>query len=156
MDCLKSCNICVNTIMLPGSLSSSTYSPSDYPYTNESGLKLLFIPLHSCDDNQPGFRSGAGSELGSVSGLESGIGSGKGSGKGKGLEFGLGMPTYIPVLLKIGSPGATLFCIHFHGNACDIGEGGPSAQHESHHFNAHYLIVEYPKFGIANGERLKR
>lgn len=59
MDFLKSCNICVNTIMLPGSLSKSTYSIHDYPYDKKiERTKLIFIPTEDsaklcCNFNTP-------------------------------------------------------------------------------------------------------
>ena len=119
MDCLKSCNICVNTLVLPGSIAKSSYCPDDYSNCAESnGLKLLFVPIE--DDS-----------------------------------FSLGcsnFPTFIPVLLNIGAHNsASIFCIHFHGNACDIGEVGACALSEGYTFTAHYMIVEYPMFGIAEG-----
>ena len=120
MDCLKSFNICVNTIVLPGSIAKSSYTCEDYPVTSETdGLKLLFIPLDEDIFSQFGCSS---------------------------------FPKYIPALLNIGaSNSGSLFCIHFHGNACDIGEVGACAISEGYTFMAHYLIVEYPKFGIAKG-----
>ena len=42
-------------------------------------------------------------------------------------------------------------CIHFHGNACDIAQIKICAERESYCFNAHYLLVEYPRFGISDG-----
>ena len=119
MDCLKSCNICVNTLVLPGSIAKSSYCTNDYSNCAESnGLKLLFVPIE--DDS-----------------------------------FSLGcsnFPKFIPVLLNIGAHNsASIFCIHFHGNACDIGEVGACALSEGYTFTSHYMIVEYPMFGIAEG-----
>eukprot|EP00981_Chlorochromonas_danica_P000659 scaffold146_cov171-Ochromonas_danica.AAC.8 len=44
-----------------------------------------------------------------------------------------------------------MFCIHFHGNACDIGQVSICAARESSALHAHYLLVEYPGFGLSNG-----
>jgi hypothetical protein len=61
-------------------------------------------------------------------------------------------PTYIPAILVIGRNNhASMCCIHFHGNACDIAQIKICAERESYCFNAHYLLVEYPRFGISDG-----
>lgn len=61
-------------------------------------------------------------------------------------------PTYIPVLLALNNnPKTNLFCIHFHGNACDIGQVAICAQREAQAYKAHYMLVEYPGYGISNG-----
>jgi abhydrolase domain-containing protein 17 len=120
MNCLKSANICVNTIVLPGCVAHSSYLSDDYPYSNSvDGLKLLYIPI----------------ETPCASAVEC-----------------FSLPKFIPVLLNIAAANsASIFCIHFHGNACDIGEVGACATSESYTFMAHYMVVEYPKFGIAEG-----
>jgi abhydrolase domain-containing protein 17 len=120
MNCLKSANICVNTIVLPGCIAHSSYLSDDHPYGNSvDGLKLLFIPIETpCAS----------------------------------LAECFSLPKFIPVLLNIAAANsASLFCIHFHGNACDIGEVGACATSESYTFMAHYMVVEYPKFGLAEG-----
>ena len=120
MNCLKSHNVCVNTLVLPGSLAKSSYHPNDYPYdSNIDALKLLFIPLDNADAVFIGCSP---------------------------------YPQYIPVLLKIAANNSgSLFCIHFHGNACDIGEVSACAEAECYTYMSHYMIVEYPQFGIAKG-----
>lgn len=120
MNCLKSQNVCVNTLVLPGSLAKSSYHPNDYPYDSSiDTLKLLFIPLDDADAAFVGCSS---------------------------------YPQYIPVLLKIAANNSgSLFCIHFHGNACDIGEVSACAEAECYTYMSHYMIVEYPQFGIAKG-----
>jgi hypothetical protein len=61
-------------------------------------------------------------------------------------------PSYIPALLYANTSGkASRFCINFHGNACDISQISLCAEKEGRAFNAHYLLVEYPRFGIADG-----
>ena len=120
MECLKSCNICVNTTVLPGSMAKSSYCPDDYPFKADiDSLKLMFIPI----DDEVKTLIGCGS-----------------------------FPKYIPVLLNIaaGNAGA-IFCIHFHGNACDIGEVAACAMSERNVYMGHYMIIEYPNFGIAKG-----
>ena len=58
-------------------------------------------------------------------------------------------PKFIPALLNIAEFNkGSVFCIHFHGNACDIGQVAGCAQIESNAFMAHYLVVEYPMYGI--------
>jgi hypothetical protein len=61
-------------------------------------------------------------------------------------------PDFIPVLLSINpSKNTQFFAIHFHGNACDVGQISICASRESAAYNSHYMIVEYPGFGISNG-----
>lgn len=117
MDFIKSYNICVNSIMLPGSLSKSTYSIHDYPSDAQRGAKLVFIPTQGY------------------------------------FKFcNLNTPRHIPALLKIVDlNSASVLCVHFHGNGCDVGEVEACGDSESHAFMANYLIVEYPKFGIGKG-----
>lgn len=62
------------------------------------------------------------------------------------------MPTKIPALLYINNNNsANKFCINFHGNGCDIGQISICAAREGKAFNAHYLLVEYPRYGISDG-----
>jgi abhydrolase domain-containing protein 17 len=60
--------------------------------------------------------------------------------------------THLPAVLQIAknNNGAT-FVIHFHGNACDAAQVGVPARIEARSFNAHYLVVEYPGYGLADG-----
>eukprot|EP01032_Pedospumella_encystans_P015541 gene15541-17767_t len=61
-------------------------------------------------------------------------------------------PTMIPALLYVNTSGkANRFCINFHGNACDVGQIALCAEKEGRALNAHYLLVEYPRFGVADG-----
>ena len=61
-------------------------------------------------------------------------------------------PKYIPCLLKIARKNAgTTFVIHMHGNACDVNHISMCATRESYSLNCHYLIVEYPGYGICEG-----
>ena len=59
---------------------------------------------------------------------------------------------YIPAILVLADENmGSLFCIHLHGNGCDVGQIVKCAIREAQSFNSHYLIVEYPRFGIMNG-----
>lgn len=59
---------------------------------------------------------------------------------------------HIPAILQVAETNnAPFFVIHFHGNACDAAQVGFLARRESADFNAHYLIVEYPGYGLADG-----
>lgn len=61
-------------------------------------------------------------------------------------------PRYLPSMLSVGRNNeASIFCIHFKGNACDIGQAAIGAIRESYYFDAHYLVVEYPGYGIMGG-----
>ena len=44
------------------------------------------------------------------------------------------------------------FCIFFHGNACDLGDIRKCAEYEAKAYNAHFLVVEYPRFGLSHGD----
>ena len=68
------------------------------------------------------------------------------------MSYAAGAPSSIPCLLVM-RPNyqASKFCIHFHGNACDAKQIHGCAQIESHALDAHYLVVEYPRFGISDG-----
>jgi acetyl esterase/lipase len=58
----------------------------------------------------------------------------------------------IPALLRMAHRNeADFFIIHFHANACDVGDLSSCANTESNYLNAHYLIIEYPGYGVADG-----
>lgn len=58
----------------------------------------------------------------------------------------------IPAIISVNAQNrAKMFCIHFHGNACDIGQIAICANRESTALHCHYLLVEYPGFGISSG-----
>lgn len=117
MDCIKSQNQCVNTIVFPGSLAPSSYTCETF--LQSYNLRLVYIPFKSKSCHCSYFNSA---------------------------------PIYIPALLAINNANRTnLFCIHFHGNACDIGQIALCAQRESQSYNAHYMIVDYPGFGLSEG-----
>lgn len=59
--------------------------------------------------------------------------------------------SHIPALLELAKQGDKI-CVYFHGNACDISQVSYIANHESSKLNAHYLILEYPGYGIARGK----
>lgn len=118
MNCVKSQNQCVNTLIFPGGMAPASYDTSTFK--NNKYTKLIYIP----------FKSKVCSNFSYISAA----------------------PTYIPAILAINKFNkAGLFCIHFHGNACDIAQIAICADRESTAFNAHYMIIEYPRFGIADG-----
>lgn len=118
MNCLKSQNQCINTVMFPGSIAPSSYHPESF--LRNHNTRLIYIPFKRPDCFPCAYAAAA--------------------------------PTHIPAILAINpSLSANLFCIHFHGNACDIGQIAVCAQREGNAFNAHYLLVEYPSFGFCNG-----
>jgi abhydrolase domain-containing protein 17 len=68
------------------------------------------------------------------------------------FSYLLAAPTHIPVLLAVNaSAKAHGMTLHFHGNACDIGQIAICAQREAQAFRTHYILVEYPGYGISNG-----
>jgi hypothetical protein len=68
------------------------------------------------------------------------------------LNYFTAQPSSIPALLVMKpNNDANKFCIHFHGNACDIKQIHGCAMRESRELDAHYLMVEYPRFGISDG-----
>ena len=118
LDCIKSQNQCINTIVFPGGMAHPSYTIDRYH--NSVKFSLIFIPFQgSCTST---------------------------------LSSCCASPTMIPALLYINTSGkANKFCINFHGNACDVGQIAMCAEKEGRAFNSHYLLVEYPRFGVADG-----
>jgi hypothetical protein len=118
MDCIKTQNQCINTILFPG-----RYNPSSYhvhSYADLHNLTLVYIPFKRKTCTSFGYIDSA--------------------------------PEYIPALLAINAAKTVnFFAIHFHGNACDLGQISICANRESVAYSAHYLIVEYPGYGISSG-----
>lgn len=132
MNCLKSGNEVLNSIIFPGSLSESTYSPQSYP-RNHRTIKLIYIPMFY--NLTPDILS---------------------------CEYiRLNVPTYIPAILILlegdsdeipyADVSAPLFIIHFHSNSVDASEIKSYAEKESCVYNTNYLILEFPRFGFAAG-----
>jgi hypothetical protein len=128
MNCIKSNNHLVNTLLFPGSVMLSSYdtdtfvnkySSIDHDIDFDSDeLQLIYIPFE----------------------------------KSERLLNICDAPKYIPSLLQVAKKNSgAVFVIHMHGNACDIGHISMCAKRESYSLNAHYLIVEYPSYGISNG-----
>lgn len=59
--------------------------------------------------------------------------------------------SHIPALFEKSKHGDKI-CVYFHGNACDISQVSYVSNHESAKLRAHYLILEYPGYGIARGK----
>lgn len=117
LDCIKSQNQCINTLVFPGALWHPSYTEETFQRIVD--LQLIFIP----------FEEGSSSPC---------------------LAFSA--PSSIPALLYVNqSKAANKFCINFHGNGCDVGQISVCAAREGRAFNAHYLLVEYPRYGIADG-----
>jgi len=117
LDCIKSQNQCINTLVFPGALWHPSYTEETFHRILD--LQLIFIP----------FGGTAASSC---------------------LVFSA--PSSIPALLYVNQSRSTnKFCINFHGNGCDIGQISVCAAREGRAFNAHYLLVEYPRYGIADG-----
>jgi acetyl esterase/lipase len=62
------------------------------------------------------------------------------------------VPAVVPAVL-VPNPDrcAQIVVIYFHGNGCDAGNVTPCGFYEAKEFNAHYLIVEYPRYGLGVG-----
>lgn len=119
MDCVKSNNQCLNTIVFPGAFAHSSYGTTSYD-GNRGHLRNVYIPWET--DLYTSVMSCGGS------------------------------PSTIPAILAVNhSNRGKIFCIHFHGNACDIGHVAVCANRESSALHSHYLLVEYPGFGMSNG-----
>ena len=117
LDCIKSQNQCINTLVFPGALWHPSYTEETFHRIVD--LQLIFIP----------FEGAAATPC---------------------LAFSA--PSSIPALLYVNkSKAANKFCINFHGNGCDVGQISVCAAREGRAFNAHYLLVEYPRYGIADG-----
>lgn len=128
MNCIKSNNQLVNTLTFPGSVMLSSYDTDTFVNNYSSDHDLDFDP----DELQllyiP-FTSHSNRILNICD-----------------------APKYIPSILQVARKNAgAVFVIHLHGNACDLGQVATCAKRESYSLNAHYLIVEYPKYGISDG-----
>jgi hypothetical protein len=118
MNCIKTQNQCINTILFPGRFNPSSYHV--HSYADLHNLTLVYIPFKRKTCTSFGYIDSA--------------------------------PEYIPALLAINAAKTVnFFAIHFHGNACDLGQISICANRESVAYNAHYLIVEYPGYGISDG-----
>ena len=130
---IKTTNQLVNTIIFPGSVLPSSYSNASFPIndtlailensSNESrDLRLSSFLIYIPIVSERVFHSSSKA------------------------------PIAIPALLCLAPNNqADFFIIHFHANSCDIGEISFCADLESLHCNSHYLILEYPGYGIAEG-----
>ena len=141
MDFMKSNNTFVNTLLFPGHLTRTTYNVDTYVQGREEleslvATKQTVIP-----------RTKLGVSL-NLKLLFVPF-------KRKYMSCAdlLNAPgAFVPCVLAISdNPTTQIFCIHFHGNACDNGQVGVCAIRESYAFTAHYLLVEYPSYGIVGG-----
>eukprot|EP01031_Cornospumella_fuschlensis_P024977 gene24977-30175_t len=107
--------------MFPGSYAWSSYGADSYSFPS-SKVKLLYIPYSY--DSPFGWASLSACYL-------------------------THNPGPIPVLLAT-NPKGKFFCIHFHGNACDIGQVAICAARESSALFSHYMLVEYPGYGMSS------
>lgn len=137
LDCIKSRNELVHSVIFPGSIKSqSTYHPSTFSkQIKHQNCKLIYIPIQSntiftCMNE---------------------------------------LPRHIPMLwiwpsilktneessdfdeprLDIKKP--QLVIIFFHGNASDISQSFQMGLRMSYIYHVHFLIIEYPRYGFADG-----
>ena len=146
MDCLKSNNFVVHSAMLPGMYAESTYNTVTFaPKEDEGGGAIEETSVKN-----PIFERKArdGSQLFDLRTLYIPF-------DRRGMAYAdiLNSPgRYIPAILQVAPKNsADIFVIFLHGNACDAGQTGECAKRESPYFNAHYLVVEYPGYGLADG-----
>jgi len=156
MNFVKASNFIVNSLMLPGMFLESSYTYDDFPY-----IDLMASPEQQRiqEANRPDYTS-------QVKYADQVIRTKQTTSYPLRLVFVpvdfstmlladrlLNSPgSHIPAVLQICPRNkASTFIIHFHGNACDAAQVGAPARVESRMFNAHYLVVEYPGYGIASG-----
>ena len=126
MDFIKTNNHLVNTLLFPGSIMISSYDTETFVNNYSSDHDLDFDP----DELQLLYIPFTSTKLLNV----------------------CNVPKYIPCLLKIARKNAgNVMVIHMHGNACDLNHISMCATRESYSLNCHYLIVEYPQYGISAG-----
>ena len=126
---IKSSNQLLNTILFPGTLLPSTYTNESFP----------------CNDTFDILQSSSSSRLSPFLVFIPIVSE-------RSYNSSQRAPIAIPALLCIAPNNeGDYFIIHFHAYSCDIGEISFNAELESHHCRSHYLIVEYPGFGIAVG-----
>ena len=123
MDLLKANNVLVNSLLFPGMYARSTYSLEQYnsnkKYGEEPQIKDPKLKLLFIPFFAPYVC----------------------------WSNCFNAPSHIPGLLQVGdSNNASIFVIHFHGNACDCGQIEICAQREGYSLNAHYLLIEYPRY----------
>ena len=152
---MKSNNFVVNSLMLPGMYVDSTYTFDDFPH-----MDLTNDSISECTEEI--MRNGYVPELKYTSSVTR-----VGWFKQYPLRL-LYIPidysavrfadsmnasgTHIPAILQLARNNeAASFIIHFHGNACDAAQVGVPARVEARSYNAHYMIVEYPGYGLADG-----
>ena len=146
MDCLKSNNFVVHSAMLPGMYAESTYNTVTFAPKEDEGDGAI----GEASVKNPIFERKArdGSRLFDLRTLYIPF-------DRRGMAYAdiLNSPgRYIPAILQVAPKNsADIFVIFLHGNACDAGQTGECAKRESPYFNAHYLVVEYPGYGLADG-----
>ena len=141
MDFMKSNNTFVNTLLFPGHLTRTTYNVDTYVRGREE-LESLVTTKQTVI---PRTKLGVSLNLKLLFVPF----------KRKYMSCAdlLNAPgAFVPCVLAISdNPTTQIFCVHFHGNACDNGQVGVCAIRESYAFTAHYLLVEYPSYGIVGG-----
>jgi len=156
MDFVRASNFIVNSLMLPGMFLESSYTYDDFPY----------IDLMASPEQQRNIEAGRPNYTPRVKYTDKVIRT------TQNIIYPLRMifipvdfstmpladrvlnspGSHIPAVLQISNHNmASTFIIHFHGNACDAAQVGAPARVESRMFNAHYLVVEYPGYGLAQG-----
>ena len=156
MDAVRTNNFLVNSLMLPGMFVNSTYTYDDFPHmdladpavTEVPGeiLRNEYKPRVKFTDQITRSRTNTTYPLRLIyipvdfttMSIADRLSNSPGS--------------HIPAVLQVANRNAgSSFVIHFHGNACDAAQVGAPARVESRMFNAHYLVVEYPGYGLASG-----
>ena len=129
MDCLKSLNLCVSVLLFPGQFTASSYGVDSYPSVMEcpsnnsdGASKAMKVNSHMLPYSLMGLLTQ--SLQGAKNSLKLLYVPFNYSTESKRLGKCFDSPSYIPVLLAVAANNqGNIFCIHFHGNACDVGQG---------------------------------
>jgi abhydrolase domain-containing protein 17 len=122
---IKSSNECVNGIIFPGSTLPSNYWPNTFAADKDKNhVQLLYLP--TSEQARLQFWKGD-------------------------LCIHNDLPQYIPALFVWKLPSATSCILYFHGNAADISHVYRMAIRQSVIYNAHFIAVEYPRYGFSDG-----
>ena len=119
LNIVKSANECVNSIIFPGMTFKATYFPRLFNAEIARNARMIYIK-QTIPFN---IRS---------------------------CCFTWDLPSSLPALIVWNEyVNTNIFIIYFHGNATDISQVYRFSQRQSRVFNAHFLAVEYPRYGFA-------
>lgn len=122
---VQASNECVNSVIFVGSTLQSNYWPETFIQDiNKNSVQLIYLPTAEHRHRQ----------------LMNGY-----------LCAYNDIPDHIPALVLWRPTKASTCILYFHGNAADISHTYKMAIRQSVIYNAHFMAIEYPRYGFANG-----